>query len=448
MAGWPSPARAWYVVSVLTLAYVVSMVDRQILSLLVGPVKTDLGINDTAFGMLHGFAFGLFYSIVGVPIAWLADRASRRNIVVVGVLLWSLMTAACGLARNFGTLFLARMGVGVGEAALTPSVLSILADVFPRERLASAVSFYTSGAYWGTGAGLIFGGAVVQLVGSQPVAALPLLGELHSWQLTFFIVSLPGLLLLLPLLAIREPARRGTPGEPGIVQRAGLREFLSEHGRTILSLYLGFSLLVLVTVTVLTWTPALFMRRYGWSPQAVGYAFGLVVLIAGTTGINLGGVLTDRLVRRRSPDAPLRVGAVCSAALVVLVALMAHAPDAGLGLVLCAVLVFVIAFPAGAGMAAIQLVVPNRLRARMSALFVLTSNLTAMLLGPPLVGVCTDYLFRDPASLGDAMSLVCGTAAAAAAAVLAWGAGHYRRTSVSLAAAARAGTAMIQGGHA
>lgn len=443
-AGWPRPIYAWYVVVLLTLAYVVSMIDRQILSLLIEPVKRDLAINDTAFGLLHGFAFGLFYTLVGVPIAWLADRASRRNIIVVGVLLWSLMTAACGLARDFGTLFLARMGVGVGEAALSPSVLSMLADIFPRERLSTAVSLYTNGAYWGTGLALILGGAVVELVAGHPLTTLPLVGDVRSWQLTFFIVALPGLLLLPLLLTIREPLRRGTRAA-GTIQAEGLAAFLRAHGSTIVGLYLGFALLVLITVTVFAWTPALFIRRFGWAAGEIGYAFGLVVLIAGTAGINLGGLLTDRLVRRGITDAPLRVGAAGAAAVTVLVAMMANAPDARFAIAASALLVFTLAFPAGAGMAAIQMVVPNRLRARMSALFVLVSNLIAMLLGPPLVGVCTDYVFRDPAAIGAAMTLVCGIAGAASAAVMTWGAGHYRRSNVSLATAARAAALSAEG---
>lgn len=442
---WPQPARAWYVVAVLTLAYIVAVIDRQILSLLVEPVQRDLGINDTAFGLLHGAAFGLFYTLVGLPIAWLADRSSRRNLIAGGLLLWSLMTAACGLARSYAGLFLARMGVGVGEAALSPAVLSMLADLFPRERLSAAVSLYTSGAYWGTGIALIAGGAVVELVTRQPMAVLPLIGEVFSWQLTFFVVAVPGLLLLPFVWWIGEPRRRAGPATAAIADGTGIREFLRVHGRTLVALYAGFSLLVMVMVTVFAWAPALFMRRFGWSAGEIGLAFGLVVLCAGTAGINLGGLLTDRLVRRGISDAPLRVGAISALAVSVLVVAMTQAPSAGLALAAAVLLLFAIAFPSGAGMAAVQLVVPNQLRARMTALFVLVSNLTAMLLGPPLVGVCTDYVFRDPAALDLALALVCGIAAALCAATLAWGAGHYRRSSQCLASGLGVGAVAMEG---
>lgn len=436
---WPRPAYAWYVVAVLTLAYVVSMVDRQILSLLVEPVKADLGINDTAFGLLHGFAFGLFYTLVGVPIAWLADRANRRNIIVSGVFLWSLMTAACGLARGFGTLFLARMGVGVGEAALSPAVLSILADTFPRERLSAPVSLYTMGAFWGTGMAYVLGGAVVQLVTDQPVTALPLVGEVRSWQLAFFVVAVPGLLLLPLLFTLREPSRRGTVATTGTEAAAGLAEFVRANWRALLSLYAGFSLLVLITVTLFAWTPATFMRRFGWTAPEIGYGFGLVVFCAGSIGINLGGWATDRLASAGRADAPLQVGIASLLVLAPLVALMTNAESGSLGLALCVPVILVLAFPAGAGMAAIQMIVPNRTRARMTALFVLASNLTAML-GPMLVGLCTDFLFGDPGAIGTALGLVCSTAAVVAALLLAWGRRYYRETSRrAIAIAASAG---------
>lgn len=426
--------RAWYVAAVLTLAYICSIVDRQILSLLVEPVKHDLGINDTAFGLLHGAAFGLFYSLVGIPIARLADRANRRNIIVVGVVLWSFATAACGLARNFASLFVGRLSVGIGEAALTPAAMSILADVFPRERLAAPISVYTMGAFWGTGVAYALGGAVVQLVAKQPVTIVPVIGELHSWQLTFFAVALPGLLLVPLLLTIREPGRRELGASAMSADGVAAAELTRVHWRALVALYAGFSLLLLATVTVFAWMPAVFIRRFGWSAADVGYAFGLIVLLAGTLGINLGGIFTDRLVRRGCLDAPLGVAIGSVATVAVLLAMVPNAPSASAVIIGCVPLMFVLAFPAGAGMAAIQAIVPNRMRAQMVAVFVLVSNLTAMLLGPPLVGLCADYLFGDPQSIGAALSLVCGSAAVAAVAVLAWGARHYRSICYGTAA--------------
>ena len=424
---WPRPGYAWYVVVVLTLAYVVSMIDRQILSLLVEPVKQDLHINDTAFGLLHGFAFGLFYTLVGIPIAWLADHSNRRRIIITGVFLWSLLTAACGLARGFTTLFLARMGVGIGEAALAPSVLSMLSDMFPRERLHAPISLYTNGAYWGTGMAFILGGAVVQLVTQHPVTELPVLGAVRSWQLTFFFVSIPGFLLLPLLFTIKEPMRRSSRGL-SMGNSGGLRDYLRENINALAGLYLGMSLLVLVTVSLFVWTPALFIRRFDWSAGNIGYVFGVIVLVFGTAGINLGGLLTDRLVQRGMIDAPLRVAATSAIGVVPFLAIIAITKSSTGTLVLLAPVIFLISFPAGAGMAAIQAIVPNQFRARMTAVFVLVSNLVAMLLGPPLVGLMTDYVFGSPGYLGEALASVCGVACVLSSIIMIRALGAFRVT--------------------
>jgi MFS family permease len=208
----PSPAYAWFVVGVLLLAYTLSFIDRMILSLLVGPIRADLGISDTQMSLLMGFAFAIFYSLLGVPLGWLADRGNRKALIVGGVAAWSLMTAVCGLARGYGGLFLARIGVGVGEATLSPAAYSMLGDYFPRERLGRAMAVYSIGVPLGSGVALVAGAFVVRFVTEGAPVPLPLLGALEPWRLAFLIVGLPGLLVAaLIALAIREPARRG-PG--------------------------------------------------------------------------------------------------------------------------------------------------------------------------------------------------------------------------------------------
>ena len=182
----------WYTVGVLTVAYVFSFIDRSILTLLVGPIRVDLGISDTQVSLLHGLAFAIFYTLLGIPIASLADRRNRRNIIAVGVTFWSIATAACGLTRNFWQLFLARIGVGVGEAALSPAAYSMIADSFPPEKLGRALSVYTLGAIAGIGFALIIGGAVIGTVMTATDATLPLVGTVRPWQVVFFIVGLPG----------------------------------------------------------------------------------------------------------------------------------------------------------------------------------------------------------------------------------------------------------------
>ena len=193
----PSALSAWYAVIVLLFAYVLSFVDRIIMSLLVIPIQKDLDISDTQMGLLMGLAFAIFYTVVGIPIARLSDVKSRKIIVSIGIFLWSIMTAVCGLARSFLELFLARIGVGVGEATLSPAAYSMIADYFPENKLGKAIAVYQSGALFGSGIAFIIGGAIVGLIVNSSATSLPFLGELQPWQLAFIIVGLPGVLMAL-----------------------------------------------------------------------------------------------------------------------------------------------------------------------------------------------------------------------------------------------------------
>ena len=203
--GYPSSIVAWYSVLVLMLMYVFSFIDRTIISLLVGPMKRDLHISDVQMGLLQGTAFALFYTFLGLPIARLSDRHNRKSIIAIGVFIWSIMACLCGLARSAGQLFLARIGVGFGEAALSPAAYSMITDSFPRAKLGSAFSVYNVGITIGAGTALLVGGLVVGAV-SRPGASyvLPIFGEVHAWQLVFIVTGAPGLLLPLLLLTDRK----------------------------------------------------------------------------------------------------------------------------------------------------------------------------------------------------------------------------------------------------
>ena len=212
-SSWPPAPAAWYAVGLLFVAYTFSFVDRFILTLLIEPIKQDFNLSDTGVSLLVGFAFVIFYTFLGIPIGRLADRVNRRNLIVAGITLWSCMTALCGMARGFGSLFVARVGVGVGEAALSPAAYSMIADLFPPKKLGRALSVYTAGAFVGVGLALIVGGLVVQSVISSPDITLPIIGEVRSWQVPFFIVGLPGLLVAALMYTVKEPVRRQQSGD-------------------------------------------------------------------------------------------------------------------------------------------------------------------------------------------------------------------------------------------
>ena len=204
----PSLAYAWYVVWALTAIYMLSYMDRQILSLLVGPLKRDLAISDTRVGLLQGLAFGLFYTLMGLPLGRIADRRSRRGLIALGIVLWSLFTSLSSVARSFWSLFLARMGVGVGEASLSPAAYSLIADYFPAERLGVAISVYYMGVFFGSSLSLVVTGIIVDLVAHTPTIAVPWLGTMAAWRITFLFVGVPGVLFALLAYTIREPVRR------------------------------------------------------------------------------------------------------------------------------------------------------------------------------------------------------------------------------------------------
>lgn len=210
---YPRPLYAWYACAVLLLAYIFSFIDRTIVSLLVIPIERDLGINDAGMSLLQGFSFALFYALLGLPIARLVDARDRRVVVAAGIALWSIMTAACGLAGRFWHLFLARVGVGAGEAALLPGATSLLADYFPPERRGLAMGVFAAGIYLGAGLALVIGGLLLHLLDGTRLA-LPLLGALHPWQTVFIAVGAPGLVVALLMLSLREPERRGGGGAP------------------------------------------------------------------------------------------------------------------------------------------------------------------------------------------------------------------------------------------
>jgi MFS family permease len=389
----------------LVAAYAVAFVDRQILTLLVEPVKRDLGITDTQFSLLSGLAFTMFYTIMGIPFAWLADRGSRRNLIVVSMTFWSAMTAVCGLAQSFLTLFLARIGVGVGEAGLSPAAYSMIADSFPAARRARPLGVYAAGAILGVGLALIIGGAVVHWANSAPPVTLPGIGTLKTWQLAFLIVSIPGPLLALLLLLVREPRRheaKPSHGDPP----APFRGFLRERGVLFALLAFGYSLIGVAIAAYLSWTPAFMIRTHGWSIARVGTIYGLVLLVFSTAGILLGGWLVDRYAARGARDAVLRVS-IGGCALALPFAIVApFAPTGEWAMATIAVMSLLFGLAQRVPPRALQAIASNRIRARVIALYLLIGNIIGFTVGPTGVALISDYWLGDPGRIGTAMAIL------------------------------------------
>jgi MFS family permease len=418
---YPALPYAWYVVGILTLAYVVSFIDRQILNLLVGPIERDLGIGDTEMSLLMGFSFAVFYTLFGIPLGRLADTRSRRGLIAVGITAWSLMTVGCGLARKFWQLALMRMGVGVGEASLSPAAYSLIADYFRPERRATAISVYSMGIYVGSGLAFILGGLVVKFASGGDEFILPLVGATRPWQVIFFLVGLPGLLVSLLILTVREPARHGARAGTAAAS-SSLREvwaYIADNRATFACLNLGMACLTFSSYGASSWIPTFFQRTYGWTPGQAGMVFGLIVAVAGTLGIVTGGRLADWLRLRGRSDAEMRVALLAAIGWLPFGALYPLMPTGPLAAAMLAPMIFLGSAPFGVAPAAIQRMMPNAMRAQATALYLFVINLIGLGLGPTAVALVTDRVFRDKAAVGGSLLLV-GLAADAAAVVLLW----------------------------
>jgi MFS family permease len=425
---WPRPGLGWLAVTLLSLAAVASYFDRVVISLLVEPIKASFHLRDTGFSLLQAVAFGLFYTVMAFPLGRLADSRNRKAIVIIGLGAFSLFSIASGLARSYWQLFMARTGVGVGEASLTPASYSIISDYFPPHRLGRALGAFTTSAYFGMGLAFVGGGVLYGWLARPGVLEqLPFLSHYQPWQAAFILVGLPGLLLLPPLaLFLREPARRGAAHDKTVPLGEVLR-MLGGRWRVLVPMFAGFAMVVLPGYAAVSWTPAMFIRVFGWSPAETGTAFGLVYMIFGMGGVFVGGWASDRLTERGVLDAPLKVSAaafVCFAVVGTAAPLM---PDARLALALTGVGLFFSTMPYPLAAAAIQLVTSNRMRGQTTAIYLTVINLVGLGLGPLLVGLFTDYLFTSPSDVRYSLALVNFGSAPLAVLLLLIAAGPYRR---------------------
>ncbi|MBX3278721.1 MAG: MFS transporter [Acidobacteria bacterium] len=389
---YPSAGYAWYVVGVLTLVYVFSFIDRQILNLLVRPIRRDLGITDTQMSLLMGFSFALFYTFFGIPLGRLADSRSRRTIIAVGFAAWSLFTAGCGLARNFFQMLLMRVGVGVGEAALSPAAYSLITDYFPKQRLATAISVYSMGIYIGGGLALVLGAVVANIASAQETWLLPIVGETRPWQVIFFIVGLPGVVLALLLYTVKEPKRRGVKQGSAQVPLGEVLSYLWKNKVTFLCHNVGFALISFSNYGSSSWVPTFFQRNHGWSAADAGYVYGGIIAIFGTLGIVAGGRLADYMTQRGYRDSSMRVGLYVTLAWLP-TCVYSLVPSGRWAALLLIPAVFLTSAPFGVAAAAIQQMMPNPMRGQASAIYLFVVNLIGLGIGPTAVAVTTDYVF-------------------------------------------------------
>ncbi|MCP5181947.1 MAG: MFS transporter [Pseudomonadales bacterium] len=403
---WPDQRYAWFVVIVLFLGSVLSFMDRQIIALLVADIKADLGLNDFEIGLLQGPPFGIFYAVMSVPLALLADRGNRRNLIVAGMTFWSLATAACGLAGSFWHLFLARIGVGSGEACLSPCAYSMISDLFRQRLLPLAMSVFTMGNLSGVGLAMIVGGAIIGWARALGGLQVPIVGDVAPWQLAFLLIGLPGVLLAVVVRLLREPVRRGH-ATPESASLAAFGKFVLAHRRTFATLFASFTMLVLVAYGNFAWVPSFFMRRFGWSASEAGAMYGMVVAIAGTGGALIGGWLASHLAGRGHVDAPYRATMLMSLPLAPLaVCVFVLAPDADWALAWFVPYQICSAAPAGLAATAMMTITPNPMRAKISSAYLFFSNFLGLSIGAAAVGFLTHNVFADDGKVGLSLLVV------------------------------------------
>lgn len=404
---------AWYVVIMLCLLYIVSFADRLVIGVLVGPMKQDLGATDAQMGMLMGFSFAGIYSVLCLVLARVADQGNRRNLILWGVVIWSLSTVASAFAPNFMVLALCRMGVGVGEAALSPAALSMIASLFQSDRRHTPISLFLAAGMLGATGGFVVAAAALDLVNAGALSQVSYLASLASWRVVLLIMGLPGLVLALIFgLTVREPER--PPARP---EESSLREVfahLAGDRARYLAIFVGLGFMQLVAYSVGAWYPTSLVRAYGLSPSAAGYTFGTMGATLGVAGALASPALIGWLSRRGRTDALLLVGRICLLTSAPCLVASLLWPNAVGSLAWMAPGLFLLIGAGAVPALAAQILAPSRVRAQVTAIYFLGVNLLGLGGGPWVVGALSDQL-EGPDALSVALAIVvcvCATAGA------------------------------------
>lgn len=394
---YPSSGKAWFLVGLLTVAYVLSYVDRAILGLLIEPIKADLNLTDEQIGWVLGPAFAIFYATMGLPLGWLVDRSRRTWIVGFGVLVWSLATAMSGLAKNFFHLFTARMAVGVGEATLSPSAMSMIADSFPPERRGKPISVYVAALSLGGGIASLIVSGVLYWAKDIGDIAVPLLGVLAPWQLTFIAVGLPGLLVGLIFFYVGEPPRRPLENNEIDVGGNSVGDAV-RYIRNNLGTYVGFVSLACV-MTIIAYSqgfmPAAFERTWGWAPEKYAAINGVVLIILGPASVISCGVIMDKWVQAGKHDAALRLLIIGALLMVPTGSIAMIMPTPELAYLILSLNTIGIAMVSTTAVTALLAITPAQIRGQITALYYMAISMTGLFLGPTMVGILSTRYFGE-----------------------------------------------------
>ena len=392
---YPSAAAGWLLVVFLTVAYIFSFVDRYILGLLIEPIKAEFGLSDRAIGWLLS-AFTWVYGFVGIFMGWLIDRGRRTWIVAIGMALWSAATVATGMAKNFVQLFAARMGVGIGEATLSPATFSIIGDSFPPEKRGKPIAFYSSALPIGAGLASLLSGAVIAWTAASGSQSVPILGELAPWRFTLLVVGLPGLLFAAVFFFMNEPQRRPSQADPAVIGGSGLGDAI-KYILDNFVLYFGF-VMVVCCMTAIAYSQGFlaptFERTWGWSPQTYAYVNGVALLIIGPINMIIMGAISDRWTSKGVPDAALQLMYIGFFIMVPTAAIPLFMPSAELAFAVLCLNTIGIGIVSAIGVTALLVITPAQVRGQIVALYYLAISWFGSL-GPIVVGELSSSVFGE-----------------------------------------------------
>lgn len=396
--------QAWWMVAVLFALYVFSWLDRLIVSMLVTPMKAHLMLSDVQVSMVTSTSFAIFYAVFGLPLGWAADRYSRRWIIFGGTTLWAAATTACGFAQTYEQLLLARIFVGVGEAALLPSAYSLIADGFPPRLLTRATSTFQMAGKVGSATAFGLGGVAIAFAAAHVGVHIPFHGPAQPWQLVMMMVGAPGILLAFLAFSFPDPGRKGGPKAKGS-NAAQLRAFVGANWRLLVLMLVGTSSLAVCGYSMTNWVPAYIERHFGWSPAQYGPALSVMNLVSAASLV-ANGWIVDKLFARGMKDAHLRFYGWLILASLPVVGYMFFAGNVWVFLA-CYCLAQFITVPFMVYVSSVMaLIAPGAVRAQLLAFFLFVFTIVGLGAGPALVAGLTQYLFRSEALLGYSLAIV------------------------------------------
>ncbi|MDF1766130.1 MAG: MFS transporter [Gammaproteobacteria bacterium] len=415
VAAYANPTYRYLVLGILTVVYISNFVDRQVINVLAAYIIEDLQLTDGQFGMLSGLAFAVIYTVLGIPIARLADLSNRRNVIAASVAIWSVMTAACGFAQNFGQLFAARFGVGIGEAGGSPPAHSIVSDIFPAKQRATALSIYSLGVYGGILVGTVGGAYLVQY---------------FDWRTAFIVVGIPGVFLsLLVRFVIKEPPRGMAEGRRDVAPPGFFHVMrILASRRSFIHLSFACALHAFVTYGMGNFLPLFLGRVHSMPILDVGLYYGLIAGVGGLLGTFAGGWLSDRMADKRDDKAWYVWVPFISTLAAIPFALISFLlmPDGYSAAFSYFIPVFFGGLYLAPCIAATHFLVGIRMRAMASAILLFVLNLIGLGLGPMMTGLVSDWL--TPAYGVDALRY----AMSLTVLVNLWCAFHYYRATKTI----------------